>query len=99
MLEELDQLARLEKPKKPTAKPKNKKTDLEETFRELKRLKDKKIKIANKKVFKPVVENLLEDFDDLKMEALGEQKKLEKQPPMIKNLVEDVNDVKKPKVV
>ena len=99
MLEELDQLAKLKTSKKPIAKPKNKKTGLEETFRELKKLKDKKIEIAKKKVSKPVVENLLEDFDDLKMEELVEQKELEKQPPMIKNLVEGVDDVKKPKVV
>ena len=94
MLEELDQLARLEKPKKPTAKPKNKKTDLEETFRELKRLKNKKIQIAKKKVPKPEIKNLLEDFDDLKMEEVVTQKEKEKKQPVTKNLVEDIDDLK-----
>jgi len=94
MLEELDQLARLEKPKKPTAKPKNKKTDLEETFRELKRLKNKKIQIAKKKVPKPEIKNLLEDFDDLKMEEVVTQKEKEKKQPVTKNLVEGIDDLK-----
>ena len=82
MLEELDQLAKLEKPKKRIAKPKNKKTNLEKTFRELKNLKDKKIQIAKKKVPKPVINNLLEDFDDLKMEEVIAEKGKEKQQPV-----------------
>ena len=60
MLEELDQLAKLEQPKKPVAKPKKKRAALEQTFRELNKLKDKKIKIAKKNTPKPVVEKLLE---------------------------------------
>ena len=94
MLEELDQLAKLEKPKKRIAKPKNKKTNLEETFRELKKLKDKKIQIAKKKVPKPVINNMLEDFDDLKMEEVVEEKRKEKQQPVKKNLVEDIDNLK-----
>jgi len=99
MLEELDQLAKLEKPKKRIAKPKNKKTNLEKTFRELKNLKDKKIQIAKKKVPKPVINNLLEDFDDLKMEEVVVEKGKEKQQPVKKNLVEDINDLKTTKTV
>ena len=99
MLEELDQLAKLEKPKKRIAKPKNKKTNLEKTFRELKNLKDKKIQIAKKKVPRPVINNLLEDFDDLKMEEVVVEKAKEKQQPVKKNLVEDINDLKATKAV
>jgi len=94
MFEELDQLAKLEQSKKPIAKPKNKKNNLEETFRELKKLKDKKIQIAKKKVPKPVIKNLLEDFDDLKMEEVVEEKRKEKQRPVKKNLVEDIDNLK-----
>jgi len=94
MFEELDQLAKLEQSKKPIAKPKNKKNNLEETFRELKKLKDKKIQIAKKKVPKPVIKNLLEDFDDLKMEEMVEEKRKEKQQPVKKNLVEDIDNLK-----
>jgi len=94
MFEELDQLAKLEQSKKPIAKPKNKKNNLEETFRELKKLKDKKIQIAKKKVPKPVIKNLLEDFDDLKMEEVVEEKRKEKQRPAKKNLVEDIDNLK-----
>ena len=94
MFEELDQLAKLEQSKKPIAKPKNKKNNLEETFRELKKLKDKKIQIAKKKVPKPVIKNLLEDFDDLKMEEVVEEKRKEKQQPVKKNLVEDIDNLK-----
>ncbi|MEC9019099.1 MAG: TonB C-terminal domain-containing protein [Nitrospinota bacterium] len=94
MFEELDQLAKLEQSKKPIAKPKNKKNNLEETFRELKKLKDKKIQIAKKKVPKPVIKNLLEDFDDLKMEEVVEEKRKEKQQPVKKNIVEDIDNLK-----
>jgi len=94
MFEELDQLAKLEQPKKPIAKPKNKKNNLKETFRELKKLKDKKIQIAKKKVPKPVIKNLLEDFDDLKMEEVVEEKRKEKKQPAKKNLVEDIDNLK-----
>ena len=99
MLEELDRLAKLEYPKKPIAKPKKKKTDLAKTFRELNKLKDKKIEIAKKKAPKPVIKNLLEDFDDLKMEEVVEKKEIEKKQSMTKNLVQDVDDLKKAKVV
>ncbi len=80
MFEELDQLALLERSKKPIAKPKNKKPVLEETFRELEKLKDKKIDLKKEIGPKPVAESLLEDFEDLKMEEVIEQKELQEQP-------------------
>ena len=43
MVEELDQLARLEKPKPIASKPIKKKAVTEETFKELEALKNKKI--------------------------------------------------------
>ncbi|MBT5471236.1 MAG: TonB C-terminal domain-containing protein [Nitrospina sp.] len=84
MIEELDQLALLERPKKQVAKPKIKKPVLEETFRELEKLKDKKIKIEKEDTYRPVVESLLEDFEELKMEEMIEEKKAEKEPDPIK---------------
>tara|TARA_B100000686_G_C16684903_1_gene914136 strand:- start:1 stop:1416 length:1416 start_codon:yes stop_codon:yes gene_type:complete len=99
MLEELDQLAKLEHPKKLVAKPKKKRTDLKQTFRELNKLKDKKIEIAKKTVRKPVIKNLLEDFDDLKMEEVVDQKEVEKKQSVTENLVQGVDDFKKAKVV
>ncbi len=93
MIEELDQLALLERPKKQVAKPKIKKPVLEETFRELEKLKDKKIEITKEDTSKPVVENLLEDFEELKMEEVIEEKKAEKAPELIK---EKTNEEKPP---
>ena len=77
MLEELDQLAVLERPKKPIAKPKMKSPVLEETFREL---KDKKIDLKKEISPEPVANSLLEDFEELKMEEVIEQKTTKKQP-------------------
>lgn len=79
MLEELDQLARLERPKKSIAKPKNKKPVLEETFRELEKVKDKKVKVNKSETPIPVFESLLEDFDDIKMQEVTQEEKVEKQ--------------------
>jgi len=99
MLEELDQLAKLEQPKKPVAKPKKKRAALEKTFRELNRLKDKKIKIAKKNTPKPVVEKLLENFNYLKMEEVVDSKEINKSKPVIKNLLKDADDLKMEEVV
>jgi tetratricopeptide (TPR) repeat protein len=71
LVEELDQLARLEKPKiTPRAvKSTKQKPITEKTFRELETLKNKKIK-DNKTVFPvPLHEDILEDFEELKMKA------------------------------
>jgi len=78
MLEELDQLAALERPKKPIAKPKIKKPVLEETFRELEVLEDKTVDIKKEISPKPATNSLLEDFEELKMEKVSEQKVTEK---------------------
>tara|TARA_Y100001936_G_scaffold128838_1_gene125960 strand:- start:349 stop:1806 length:1458 start_codon:yes stop_codon:yes gene_type:complete len=94
MLEELDQLAKLEQPKKLVAKPKKKRTALEKTFRELNKLKDKKIKIAKKNIPKPVVENLLEGFDNLKMEEVVDRKEINKPRPVITNHLKDIDALK-----
>lgn len=75
MVEELDQLARLEKPKHEplTTKPIKKKPLSEETFRELEILKNKKFNEI--KAVAPVLlyNNILEDFEELK--------KVEENPP------------------
>ena len=68
MIDELDQLALLERREKTVAKPKTKKPVLEETFLELEKLKNKKIDIKNEKKPKVFSENLLEDFEELQME-------------------------------
>ncbi|PIP71440.1 MAG: hypothetical protein COW89_11920 [Nitrospinae bacterium CG22_combo_CG10-13_8_21_14_all_47_10] len=70
MVEELDQLARLEKPKgKPLAsKPFNKKSVTEETFRELETLKNKKVDEIKAVEPVPLHQDILENFEELKME-------------------------------
>tara|TARA_B100000686_G_scaffold159703_1_gene167328 strand:+ start:204 stop:1460 length:1257 start_codon:yes stop_codon:yes gene_type:complete len=93
MIEELDQLALLERHKKNFTKPKKKKPVLKETFRELEKLKNKKIDLKNKKTPKVVSENLLEDFEELKMEEVVEQKELAIQPESIE---EKVSEKKEP---
>ena len=80
MIEELDQLALLERHKKDFAKPKTKKPVLEETFRELEKLKNKKIDFKDEKTPKVVSEHPLKDFEELKMEGVVEQKELAVQP-------------------
>ena len=95
MIEELDQLALLERHKKDFAKSETKKNVLEETFRELKKLKNKKIDLKNEKTAKVVSENPLEDFEELKMEEVVEQKELAIQPD---SNDEKVNDKKEPVV-
>ncbi len=70
MVEELDQLARLERPKqKPLAsKPIKKKTVTEETFRELEALKNKRIDKVKAVAPVPLQEEILKNFEELKME-------------------------------
>jgi TonB family protein len=70
MVEELDQLARLERPKqKPLAsKPIKKKTVTEETFRELEALKNKRIDEVKAVAPAPLQEDILKNFEEIKME-------------------------------
>jgi hypothetical protein len=70
MMAELDQLARLEKPKqKPLASKRiKKKTVTEETFRELEALKNKRIGDVKAVAPAPLQEDILKDFEDLKVE-------------------------------
>ena len=97
MIEELDQLASLERPKKTVAKPKAKKPVLEETFRELEKLKNKKIDLKNKKTPKVVSENPLEDFEELKMEEVVEQKEIAIEPDSIEKKVSEKKEPVVPK--
>ena len=78
MIEELEQLALLERPKKQIAKPKIEKTVLEETFRDLEKLKGEKVKIEKDVSSTPKLESLLEGFEDIKMQEVLEQEKIEK---------------------
>jgi TonB family protein len=79
MFEELEKLALLERPKKPIAKPKIEKPILEETFRDLERLKSKKVNVGKGVSQKTKLENLLEGFEDIKMQEMVEQEKIAKQ--------------------
>ena len=78
MIEELEQLALLERPKKQIAKPKIEKPVLEETFRDLEKLKGEKVKIEKDVSSTPKLESLLEGFEDIKMQEVLEQEKIEK---------------------
>jgi TonB family protein len=78
MFEELEQLALLERPKKPIAEPKIEKPVLEETFRDLEKLKRKKMKFEKGLLPTTKLESLLEDFEDIKMEEVVEQEKIAK---------------------
>jgi TonB family protein len=68
LVEELDQVARLEKTRKKPAKPVKQKSISEETIRDLEALKNKKV--IEKKTLAPVPppQDILEDFDVKKME-------------------------------
>ncbi len=68
MMEELDQLARLEKPKRKPVVTKPVKSVSEETFRELESLKNKKINEVKAVAPAPLQEDILKNFDELKME-------------------------------
>jgi len=78
MIEELEQLALLERPKKQIAKPKIEKPVLEETFRDLEKLKVEKMEIEKDVSSTPKLESLLEGFEDIKMQEVLERKKNEK---------------------
>jgi TonB family protein len=78
MFEELEQLALLERPKKPIAKPKIEKPVLEENFRDLEKLKSKKVKVEKGVLPTTKLENLLEGFEDIKMHEVAEHKKIAK---------------------
>ena len=78
MIEELEQLALLERPKKQIAKPKIEKPVLEETFRDLEKLKIEEVKIKKDVSSTPKLETLLEGFEDIKMQEVLEQEKIEK---------------------
>ena len=68
MMAELDQLARLEKPKPLASKPIKKKTVAEETFRELEALRNKRIDEIKAVAPVPLQEDILKNFEELKME-------------------------------
>jgi TonB family protein len=68
MMAELDQLARLEKPKPLAKKSIKKKIVGEETFRELKALRNKRIDQIKAVAPVPLQEDILKDFKELKME-------------------------------
>jgi TonB family protein len=74
MFEELEQLALLERSKKPIAKPKIEKPVLEETFRDLEKLKSEKVKIEKSVPPTTKLENLLDEFENIKMQEVAEQK-------------------------
>jgi TonB family protein len=78
MIEELEQLALLERPKKQIAKPKIEKPVLEETFRDLEKLKNEKVDIEKDVSSTPKLESLLEGFENIKMQEVLEQEKIEK---------------------
>ena len=93
LVEELDQLARLEKPKiKPVpAKSIKQKPISEKTFRELETLKNKKIEDKKAVAPVPLHEDILEDFEKLKMkESLSEG------PASLEKQQESVTERKKP---
>ena len=85
MFEELEQLALLERPERPIAKPKIEKPVMEETFRDLEKLRNKKVGIKKDVPPAPKLENLLEGFEDIKMQEVLEQKKVEE--PMDKEKI------------
>jgi TonB family protein len=68
MMVELDQLARLEKSKPIASKPIKKKTVAEETFRELETLRNKKIDEIKAVAPVPLQEDILKNFEELRME-------------------------------
>jgi TonB family protein len=87
VVEELDQVARLEKTRKKPAKPAKQKSISEETIRDLESLKNKKV--IEKKTLAPVPppQDILEDFDVPKMEKnLSETTAVKQQEPAAKDL-------------
>jgi TonB family protein len=78
MFEELEQLAPLERPKKPITKPKIEKPILEEPFRDVEKLKSRKVKVEKGVPPTTKLENLLQDFEEIKMEEVADQEKIAK---------------------
>jgi len=79
MFEELEQLVLPERPKKPIAKLKTEKTvSWDETFLDLEKVKSKKVKGEKGVPSITKVENLLEGFEDIKMQEVVEQEKIAK---------------------
>ena len=88
MAEELDQLARLEKPKikPPPAKPIKQKPITEKTFQELETLKNKKIKDKKAVAPVPLHEDVLEDFAEPKVEESLPEKPKTPEVDLLKEL-------------
>jgi len=88
MAEELDQLARLEKPKikPPPAKPIKQKPITEKTFQELETLKNKKIKAKKAVAPAPLHEDVLEDFVEPKVEESLPEKPKTPEVDLLKEL-------------
>jgi TonB family protein len=91
LLEELDEIAKLEPKEVTPAKVEVKKTPppLEETFKELDAIKEKALPPEKKKLVPPVVEDPLKKFNELKMQEMLEAPKIEetKKPP--KKIIDD----------
>jgi hypothetical protein len=81
MVEELDQLARLEKPRRKPTKPIKEKPLTEETFQELETLKNKKVSEIMAVAPAPLHKDILEDFEELKMKESSLRPALEKEEP------------------
>ena len=102
MVDELDQLTRLEKQKvKPApVKPLKKKSVSEKTFRELEKLKNKKINELKAVTTAPLEEEILKDFEELKMEdSLPETLQIDFSPDKKQKHVKEKQKPEKPKVV
>ena len=98
MVEELDQLARLEKPKPKPIAVKPVRSVSEETFRELETLKNKKIKELKTVVPALLPKDVLVDFEDLKLEeSLPEQLPKEISVESSQKTVAVENEPEKPK--
>ena len=86
VVEELAQVARLEKPKIKPAKPIKQKPITEKTLRELETLKNKKIKDKRTVAPVPLHEDLLEDFEELKVKESLPEKPQAPQRDLLKEL-------------
>ena len=99
VVEELAQVARLEKPQiKPSpAKPIKQKPITGKTFRELETLKSKKIKDKKAVVPVPLHKDILEDFEELKMEeSLSDTHRKETSPEKPQKTVPEKKEPEKP---
>jgi TonB family protein len=107
LLEELDQIAKLE-PKEvapPKVEPDKTPPLMEETFKELDAIKEKALPPEKKKLAPPVVEDPLKKFNELKMQEMVEAPKIEKTKKPPKKIVDDsmkpleLTSLKKPEKV